>query len=285
MADYGRGQPCKPGERADTTGCIPSKAEPSGAGAPEEVEAIRIEALAKRADLATVVMDDVLGKVAGGGTLTDQDRGEAEKALTALGMDRQQAQGWLDDVAGKPRAAARAQRLAVNYLTGIREAVSANFDRFVDAQVRAGVNPRLARGVALAGAVLAGSPFSVTTVLAPVIGAWGATPGLGQVEGLTLVGAFAVGGRAVRAWRNLAGRGGLMATAPNADGFDPIAWAKAATARRPDDEGDAAAFDVALVLLAMGGTADPARAASAARQAVNEATDIEKVDLASGLAE
>jgi len=61
---------------------------------------------------------------------------------------------------------------------------------------KVGYGKKTAKTLATAGAILAGSPLSITTLgtAAGVIGKWGLTPGLGQVEGGTiLIGALAVG--------------------------------------------------------------------------------------------
>lgn len=281
-AAYGRGEPCKPGERSDVSGCIPSAKE-SGEGKGEgsaEAEAERIEGLAEKMDGAIEAMDRVEAAAADGG-LSKEGRAEAEAALISAGMDRRQAQQWIDGVAGKPDALGIATRIGKNYAAGIRDGVRQRFGQFVEMQVKAGVPPKVARGIALASAVFAASPASITTAAsaAGLIGAWGALPGLGLLEGLTFVGASSLGGLGVRGLKAVAKRAlkGLARAAERSlEDVDPVAFGQV-VARGADDAWDEAresAYLRAVVFLVTGGGAtDYAEIARGARAMVEAATD------------
>jgi hypothetical protein len=258
------------------TGCVPVGTEAEGklATPTEQAQAFR----------------QVFGRLeqAAAGQMSPKDRAGIEKDLQATGLTRAESQALVDQVAGKPEALERVKRIATNYAQGIADAVGEKFDGFVKIQTDAGIPPRVAKGIALAGAVLAGSPVSLTTAAVPIIGAWGAFPGLGQLEGLALIYGTAYGTRAVRAFRGIAGR--VLERVKRADPdegrpdrLQPKALLNALRSGLRDDwdEDRQAAYSAIMYGLALGqATRDPRELAQDARRMVDEATPEELEDLA-----
>lgn len=206
FASYGPGQPCEPGEAATGprgTGCIP-QTDPEGEGVAGLTGGL-VDMSPDQVGRVAQIMEGAVDRLEAG-ELDAKARAGMEKLLRGQGMSPSQASSWMDAVAGKPEMGARALRLGSNYFRNIGQAIQGNFDRMVKLQTDSGVNPTAAKVIGAAGAVLSGSPVSITTLAVPIIGAWGATPGLGAVEGFGLVGLSMLGGRAVRAYRNRAAK-------------------------------------------------------------------------------
>lgn len=191
FADYGKGEPCKAGETAARSGCVPGAEAGFGGGLEVDTEKI---------DEVQNVMGGVLDAVGKKGFSTAERRG-AQRGLEQLGMDRKLAQRWLDTVAGKPEVAEKVRRMVRNYALGIRDSVKTNFRNMIALQERQGIPRAIAVPTAVAGSILAGSPVSITTAFtgAGIIGAWGATPGLGIVEGALVVALPILGKKTIQA--------------------------------------------------------------------------------------
>ena len=206
---YGRGEPCKQGEAAARSGCIPAtkgQDAVSGQGAGGGIGAIEGLGSAQIAQAAEVAQK-VFDTVEAGGEFSPKDRRATESLLGTIGMDPKQAGRWIDAIAGKPEVATRARRFASQKFGKMKAGGSAATAKAAQLLEASGVPKPLAKPVASTAGLLFGTPVNITSGLAitGVIDAWGF--GItGQMEGAALVGAFMLGGAAVKAVRSISQR-------------------------------------------------------------------------------
>ncbi len=74
-----------------------------------------------------------------------------------------------------------------------KEKVNAIADKLAVPLEKKGYSKKVAKGIALTASVLASTPLSITSLAVPIVGLWGATPGLGQVEAGVIYGGAFVG--------------------------------------------------------------------------------------------